>query len=142
MTRSSARLALAMTPYFLLCAERAARTTEGQFILHGILERVATKEAPTPEAPLTMPTMSVAFEIREADASKAHALRVRLAHRESGASLFDHAFTVEASNDPSNKISGLMNFHLLPIKALGCYEVSVDVDGEGVAKNCFYVVKT
>ncbi len=129
-----------MTPYFLLCAERAARTTEGSFVLHGILERIVTKETPTAESPLTMPTMSVAFEIREADASKAHGLRVRLTHRESGTGIFDHAFTVEASNDPANKISGLMNFHLLPIKALGCYEVSVEVDGEMVAKNSFYVV--
>lgn len=130
-----------MTPHFLLCAERAARTTEGSFVLHGVLERIVTKEEPTKDAPLTVPAMSVAFEIREAELDRDRQVRVTMQHRESGTELFNHEFAVQATNDPQKKITGLLNFHLLPIRALGTYDVRVMVDGEEVAKNYFLVVK-
>ena len=131
-----------MTPHFLLCAERAARTSEGLFVLHGVIERLTTKEDPTADKPLTVPSMSIAFEIREADLSRDRQVRVTLHHRESGAEIFNHGFQVQATNDPARKISGLLNFHLLPIKALGTYDMRVEVEGEEAAKNHFLVVKT
>lgn len=130
-----------MTPYFLLCAEKAARTTEGTIVLHGIIERLFVKEDPTPEKPFTVPTMSIAFELRDADITHPHAVRVQLMHRETKTSLFDHTMRVEPNNDPSNKITGLLNFHLLPIKACGAYEMSVEVDGAFIAANSFFVVR-
>lgn len=131
-----------MTPHFLLCAERAARTSEGLFVLHGIIERLHTKEDPTNEKPLTIPSMSIAFEIREADLSHDRQVRVTLHHRESNTELFNHQFQVQATNDPAQKITGVLNFHLLPIKALGNYDVRVTVDDQEAAKNYFLVVKT
>ncbi len=130
-----------MTPHFLLCAERAARTTEGTFVLHGIIERIVAKEEPTEAVPLTVPAMSVAFEIRDAELDRDRQVRVTMRHRESGTELFNHEFQVQATNDPQKKITGLLNFHLLPIRALGSYDVVVVVDGEEVAKNYFLVVK-
>lgn len=130
-----------MTPHFLLCAERAARTTEGSFVLHGVLERIVAKEEPTAAAPLTVPAMSVAFEIRDAELDRERQVRVAMHHRESGIEIFNHEFPVQPTNDPQKKITGLLNFHLLPIRALGIYDVHVTVDGEAVAKNYFLVVK-
>ncbi|MBP7006335.1 hypothetical protein KBB27_04425 [Patescibacteria group bacterium] len=129
-----------MTPYFLLCAEKASRTTEGTIVLHGVIERLFVKDEPTAEKPFTIPTMSIVFELRDADIANPHAVRVQLMHRETKTSLFDHTMRVEPSKDPSNKITGLLNFHLLPIKAFGAYEMSVEVDGTFVAANSFFVV--
>lgn len=129
-----------MTTHFLLCAERAARTTEGAFVLHGVIERLFVKEAPTPEAPLTLPTMSVAFEIRDAKLTEQRSVRVCLTHAESSTVLFEQKFGVEPSQDPSDKISGVLNFHLLALKALGTYRTTVEVDGAQVGENYFLVV--
>ncbi len=130
-----------MKALFLLCSESAARTESGQFVAHKIIERIITKESPSEEAPLTLPTMSVSFEIRDAELSQARQVQVRMTHRESGKVLSDHGFTVEPTTDPAQKISGLLNFHLLPIKALGEYVVDVRVDGAEVTSTSFLVVK-
>ncbi len=129
-----------MTPHFILCAERAARTTEGTFVLHGIIERVFVKQEPTAESPLTIPAMSVAFDIRDAKLDKQRSVQVQLTHKESGTVLFSQGFGVEATNDPADKINGVLNFHLLQVKALGTYEVAVSVDGTEVGTNSFFVV--
>lgn len=129
-----------MTPHFILCAERAARTTEGTFVLHGIIERVFVKQEPTAESPLTIPAMSVAFDIRDAKLTQQRSVQVQLAHKETGTVLFSQGFGVEATNDPADKISGILNFHLIQIKALGEYEVTVSVDGTQVGTNSFFVV--
>lgn len=110
-------------------------------MLHGILERIVAKEEPTSSAPLTVPAMSVAFEIRDAELDRERQVRVAMHHRESGTEIFNHEFPVQATNDPQKKITGLLNFHLLPIRALGAYDVKVLVDGEEIAKNYFLVVK-
>ena len=130
-----------MNTHFLLCAERASRTAEGSFVLHGVIERLSVQDVPTAEKPLTIPAMSIAFEIREADLSKDRQVRVSLHHRESGTEIFNHGFQVVASTDPAQKISGVLNFHLLPIKALGAYDIRVLVDEQEVATNYFLVVK-
>ncbi|MBP9747352.1 hypothetical protein KBD13_00225 [Patescibacteria group bacterium] len=130
-----------MKTLFLLCSEGAARTESGQFILHKIIERIVTKDVPSEEAPLTLPALSVSFEIRDAELSQARQVQVQMTHRESAKSLFDQGFTVEPTTDPAQKISGLLNFHLFPIKALGHYEVRVLVDGQEAAANDFVVVQ-
>ena len=129
-----------MKAHFLLCAERAARTTDGLFVLHGILERLFCKQAPTSEAPFYLPSMSVAFEIRDAELTKQRAVRVRLTHAESGTVLFDQGFGVEPTRELSDKISGVLHFHHLALKALGTYRVTVDVDETQIAESDFLLL--
>jgi hypothetical protein len=128
-----------MKLHFLLCSEVAARTMEGRYVLHGVLETLFTKEKISAEAPLTLPTLAVSFEIRDADVSKSSSVRLtmRLVGKEEP--IFDHTIPVEPTNDPQKKMGGLFNFHLLPLKEEGEYRVDLAVDNQALGSTSFFV---
>lgn len=111
---------------YLLFCETAAVTKDGRNVIHGIFNRAAA-----PQFPLSMPMLTVVYEIIDPPNGKVIDLTVR--HQESGEEVLKQSAPVVLSPG-TDRVANIIQVFGFKMPGAGRYIASVAIDGETLGK--------